>query len=76
MFQGLESTDATATRETMELLKIFSFLSYEDIRTNFLMASVAHPRPKEKHDQKEAAREARDKSAAQRSSEQPKVQLS
>ena len=75
LFQGLESTDATATRDAVELLKMFSFLSCEDIQIDFLMAAVAHPRLKEKHDQEEAAKQAGDKSAAKISSKQPKAQL-
>ncbi|KAL8951543.1 MAG: hypothetical protein Q9222_002481 [Ikaeria aurantiellina] len=55
LFRGLETTDATATRDAIELLKMFSFLSNEDIRLDFMMAAVKHPHLKKDHD-KEVAR--------------------
>ena len=55
LFRGLESTNAPATQDAVELLKMFSFLSNEEIRLDFLTTAVTHPRLKEQHDKEVAA---------------------
>ena len=53
LFQDLENTHATAAQDAVELLKIFSFMSNEEIRFDSLTAAVRHPRLQEKHDMQE-----------------------
>ena len=53
LFRGLENTPATAAQDAVELLKIFSFMSNEEIRFDFLTAAVTHPRLQEEHDMQE-----------------------
>ncbi|KAL8712638.1 MAG: hypothetical protein Q9220_003169 [cf. Caloplaca sp. 1 TL-2023] len=75
LFRGLETTDAIATRDAVELLKMFSFLSNEDIRLDFLMAAVKHPHLKAEHDQQGARSEARHNSFLDRLRTQPTMRL-
>ena len=60
LFRGLENTDALAAQDAVELLKIFSFMSNEEIRFDFLTAAVRHPRLQEEHDMQERQRREED----------------
>ena len=44
IFRGLEATDADATRDAVDLLKMFSFFSFENIQIDMLTAAVEHPK--------------------------------
>ena len=68
LFQGLEKTDATAAQDAVELLKVFSFLSNEEIRFDLLTAAVRHPRLQEEHEkQEEQKKEANERDLKKRS---------
>lgn len=56
IFRGLEATDALATQDAVQLIKMFSFFSWEDLRIDVLTMSVEHPRRQMKHDEEEAAK--------------------
>ncbi|KAL9614861.1 MAG: hypothetical protein Q9167_000694 [Letrouitia subvulpina] len=58
IFRGLEATDSVATQDAIQLIKMFSFFSWEDIRIDVLTTSVEHPRRQSKHDEEEAAKPA------------------
>ncbi|KAL8818043.1 MAG: hypothetical protein Q9223_003247 [Gallowayella weberi] len=55
IFRGLEATDSVTTRDAVQLIKMFSFLSWESLRIDVLTASVEHPRRQAKEDQAVAA---------------------
>ena len=50
LFRGLENTPTTAARDAVELLKIFSFMSNQEIRFDMLIAAVRHPQLQEEHE--------------------------
>lgn len=56
IFRGLEATDALATQDAVQLIKMFSFFSWEDLRIDVLTMSVEHPRRQTKHDEEEATK--------------------
>ncbi|KAL8995820.1 MAG: hypothetical protein Q9188_006721 [Gyalolechia gomerana] len=56
IFRGLEATDSLATQDAVQLIKMFSFFSWEDLRIDVLTMSVEHPRRQTEHDEKEAAK--------------------
>ncbi|KAL8942140.1 MAG: hypothetical protein Q9216_001825 [Gyalolechia sp. 2 TL-2023] len=56
IFRGLEATDSLATQDAVQLIKMFSFFSWEDLRIDALTMSVEHPRRQTKHDEEEAAK--------------------
>lgn len=54
IFRGLETTDSTATQDAVQLLKTFSFFSYEDLRIDLLLTAVKHPKLHLAHVEKES----------------------
>ncbi|KAI9713724.1 MAG: hypothetical protein M1812_006562 [Candelaria pacifica] len=58
IFRGLEATDSTPTQDAVELIKMFSFLSWEDLRIDVLTTSVEHPRLQLEDDKREAEKAA------------------
>ncbi len=50
VFRGLEAIKLQRYRDAVQLLKIFSFLHYENIPFEFLIASVRHPRLQQEAD--------------------------
>ncbi|KAL8696273.1 MAG: hypothetical protein Q9224_002880 [Gallowayella concinna] len=56
IFRGLEATESVTTRDAVQLIKMFSFFSWEDLRIDVLTASVEHPRRQATKDQAEAAK--------------------
>ncbi|KAL8825523.1 MAG: hypothetical protein Q9170_007758 [Blastenia crenularia] len=56
IFRGLEATDSMATQDAVQLIKMFSFFSWEDLRIDVLTTSVKHPRRQLQHDEAEAAK--------------------
>ena len=66
LFRGLETTNATATQDAVELLKMFSFLSNEEIRLDFLITAVTHPCLKEQHDKDTAEKNLQKQSLSER----------
>ncbi|KAL9601247.1 MAG: hypothetical protein Q9219_002652 [cf. Caloplaca sp. 3 TL-2023] len=67
IFRGLEATDALATQDAVQLIKMFSFFSWEDLRIDVLTSSVEHPRRQLEHDNEEATKVADQPVAAPRS---------
>lgn len=65
---GLENTHAAAAEDAVELLKIFSLMSDQEIRFDFLTAAVRHPRLQEEHEiQKKQEKEAVERDPKNRS---------
>ncbi|KAI9702311.1 MAG: hypothetical protein M1836_000790 [Candelina mexicana] len=58
IFRGLEATDSTPTQDAVQLIKMFSFFSWEDLRVDVLTSSVEHPRLQLEYDKLEAAKSA------------------
>ncbi|KAI4268223.1 MAG: hypothetical protein L6R35_006783 [Caloplaca aegaea] len=56
IIRGLEATDSLATQDAVQLIKMFSFFSWEDLRIDVLTMSVEHPRRQTRHDEDEAAK--------------------
>ncbi|KAL8687995.1 MAG: hypothetical protein Q9218_005981 [Villophora microphyllina] len=56
IFRGLEATDSVATRDAIQLITMFSFFSWEDLRVDMLIASVEHPKHQLEHDRGEAVK--------------------
>ncbi|KAL9034188.1 MAG: hypothetical protein Q9180_005546, partial [Flavoplaca navasiana] len=56
IFRGLEATDSVTTQDAVQLIKMFSFLSWENLRIDVLTTSVEHPRRQLQHDREEAAK--------------------
>ncbi|KAI4247104.1 MAG: hypothetical protein LQ352_006227 [Teloschistes flavicans] len=54
IFRGLEATDSVATQDAVQLIKMFSFFSWEDLRVD----SVEHPKRQLEHDKAEAVKPA------------------
>lgn len=54
IFRGLEATDSVTTQDAVQLIKMFSFFSWEDLRIDVLTTSVEHPRRQLQHDEEEA----------------------
>lgn len=58
IFRGLEAIDSVATQDAVQLIKMFSFFSWEDLRIDVLTTSVEHPKRQLRHDEEEAAKPA------------------
>ncbi|KAL8729496.1 MAG: hypothetical protein Q9181_004988 [Wetmoreana brouardii] len=58
IFRGLEATDSVTTQDAVQLIKMFSFFSWEDIRIDILTTSVEHPRRQIEYDEAEAIKPA------------------
>ncbi|KAL8875617.1 MAG: hypothetical protein Q9198_006050, partial [Flavoplaca austrocitrina] len=56
IFRGLEATDSVMTQDAVQLIKMFSFLSWENLRIDVLTTSIEHPRRQLQHDREEAAK--------------------
>ncbi|KAL8942226.1 MAG: hypothetical protein Q9211_001493 [Gyalolechia sp. 1 TL-2023] len=56
IFRGLEATESLATQDAVQLIKMFSFFSWEDLRIDVLTMSVEHPRRQARYDEDEAAK--------------------
>ncbi|KAL8716875.1 MAG: hypothetical protein Q9225_005835 [Loekoesia sp. 1 TL-2023] len=67
IFRGLEATDSVATQDAVQLIKMFSFFSWEDLRIDVLITSVEHPRRQLKYDEEEATKPATKADAKARS---------
>lgn len=58
IFRGLESTPALSTQDAIDLLKLFSFLSNENLRMEVFVTAVRHPQRQRQHDEEEAEKKA------------------
>lgn len=56
IYRGLENTPAVSTRDAIDLLKLFSFLSSESLRLEVLITAVRHPQRQQKYDEDQAAK--------------------
>lgn len=56
IYRGLENTPAISTRDAIDLLKLFSFLSSESLRIEILITAVRHPQHQQKYDEDQAAK--------------------
>ena len=56
IFRGLEATESVTTQDAVQLIKMFSFLSWENLRIRVLTTSVEHPRRQLRYDREEAAK--------------------
>lgn len=64
IFRGLENTPAISTQDAIDLLKLFSFLSSENLRIEVLITAVRHPQRQRQYDEDQAAKKATDKGFA------------
>lgn len=67
IFRGLEATDLLATQDAVQLIKMFSFFSWENLRIDVLTTSVEHPKLQLQHDKEESTKSAMDLKAKARS---------
>ncbi|KAL8775872.1 MAG: hypothetical protein Q9194_003555 [Teloschistes cf. exilis] len=58
IFRGLEATDSVTTQDAIQLVKMFSFFSWEDLRVDVLTNSVQHPKRQLEYDKAEAVKPA------------------
>lgn len=56
IYRGLENTPAISTRDAIDLLKLFSFLSSKSLRFEVLITAVRHPQRQQKYDEDQAAK--------------------
>lgn len=56
IYRGLENTPAVSARDAIDLLKLFSFLSNESLRTEVLITAVRHPQRQQQYDEDQAAK--------------------
>ena len=56
IFRGLEVTESVATQDAVQLIKMFSFFSWEDLRIDVLTASIEHPRRQAEQDKADTAK--------------------
>lgn len=56
IYRGLENTPAISTRDAIDLLRLFSFLSSESLRIEVLITAVRHPQRQQKYDEDQAAK--------------------
>lgn len=56
IYRGLENTPAVSTRDAVDLLKLFSFLSSESLRIEVFITAVRHPQRQQEYDEDQAAK--------------------
>lgn len=56
IYRGLENTPAVSTRDAIDLLKLFSFLSRESLCIEVLITAVRHPQRQKQYDEDQTAK--------------------
>ncbi|KAG8531409.1 uncharacterized protein KY384_003038 [Bacidia gigantensis] len=66
--EGFEDAHTTAAQDALDLLKVFSFMSNEEIRLDFLIAAVTHPRLENEHKRQATEKKSKKQSLQRRAS--------